>query len=98
MTARINEAVSTLIINQQGGKIPYTAAGISQIDGALTSALQPFVDSNFLESFQTNPPLIGSISAAQKQSRVLDNVQFTAYLAGAINEAVFNGTLTISEG
>jgi len=98
MTARIGERISSLIINQQGGKIPYTASGISQIDSALSAALQPFVDSNFLESYVTNPPLITEIPAADKQARVLRNVQFTAFLAGAIHEAVFNGVLTISEG
>lgn len=98
MTARITERVSGLIINQQGGKIPYTSAGISQIDTAISAALQPFVDSSFLESFETNPPLIGNISAADKQSRTLSNVKFTAYLAGAIHEVVVNGVLTISEG
>ena len=98
MTARITERISALIINQLGGKIPYTAAGISRIDTTLTGALQPFVDSTFLESFTTNPPLIGNISAAQKQSRILSNVQFTAFLAGAVHEVVVNGVLTISEG
>ena len=98
MTARIDERVSSLIINQQGGKIPYTASGLAQIDAAISSALQPFVDSNFLESYTVEMPTIGSISSADKQARILNNVKFTAYLAGAIHEVVVNGTLTISEG
>lgn len=97
MDARVEESVSTLIINQHGGKIPFTAEGIGQIDAAVMSALQPFVDSGFLESFVTKPPLMSSISAADKQSRQLKGYEFIGYLAGAIHEFKAGGVLTISE-
>jgi len=88
------------------GKIPYTDAGIAMIEAQIRSALTlgqqrggiapTEYDSNGKKNlgFTTEVPLAANISAGQKASRILEDVKFTARLAGAIHIVEITGSLT----
>ena len=87
-------------------RIPYTDPGIAIIRSRLVEALDfgvqrggiapPEVNSEgeFVPSFITSVPLSTSISANTKASRILQDVMFTARLAGAIHAVEIKGALT----
>jgi len=96
ITARIQERVFFELINSE--KIPYTDAGITQIDGNLREVLKIARDvNNILESFTTSVPKKVDISTLDIGNRFLPNVEFTGVLAGAINKTQFRGRLVLSE-
>lgn len=87
-------------------KIPYTDAGIAIIENQIRAALQLGQrrggiapdeydeDGNINLGFTVSVPLAANISANQKASRILQDVKFTARLAGAINVVKITGSLT----
>lgn len=87
-------------------KIPYTDGGISGIGGQLTAALELGVarngiapteydaDGNENPGYVIELPLASEISANQKAKRTLEDVKFTARLAGAIHVVDINGAFT----
>jgi len=87
-------------------RIPYTDPGIAIIRADLVAALQFGVErggiapvevneeGELIPSFTTSVPLAVTISANQKASRVLQDVYFTARLAGAIHVVEIKGALT----
>lgn len=89
----------------QNVKVPYTDAGIGLLENALISALKEGQanggiapdsydeDGNKIPGYETSAPLASSLSAAQKKSRVLPNMKWSAYLAGAAHCVEISGTL-----
>ena len=87
-------------------KIPYTDAGIAIIENQIKSALElgqrrggiapdeEDENGNLNLGFVVTVPRASSISASQKASRILEDVTFTARLAGAIHAVEIKGNLT----
>lgn len=87
-------------------RIPYTDHGIAIIRTRLTESLDRGVirggiapaevdtDGNYIPSYTVSVPLAATVSANQKATRVLQDVYFTARLAGAIHVIEIQGTLT----
>ena len=96
--------VVTAMINRN--KVPYTDAGIAIIEAAIRQALvrgqatggiaPTEYDENGNENlgYTVTVPLAATISPNQKASRILEDVQFTARLAGAIHVVEIDGSLT----
>ena len=84
------------LTNQQGTKIPYTDAGINLLAGVVDSRLNDYkVNRNYLSDFTINVPQAKDISQATKITRILEDMTFTATLAGAIQLVDLTGTLTV---
>lgn len=89
----------------QNTKVPYTDAGIGLLQNALIAALKEGQanggiatdsyddDGNKIPGYVTTAPLASSLSAAQKRSRVLPNMKWSAYLSGAVHCVEISGTL-----
>jgi hypothetical protein len=78
-------------------KVPYTDAGIAQIETALRGALKRGTDKGILTSdtpFTVTVPVNANVSAADKTSRTLNNVFFTGKLAGAVHSANIQGVVS----
>jgi hypothetical protein len=87
-------------------RIPYTDPGIAIIRSRLAESLDFGVrrggiappeintDGDWVPSYTITVPLASTISANQKASRVLQDVYFTARLAGAIHVVEIKGALT----
>ena len=102
------EEIQTRVFNAitNVGKIPYTDAGIAVIEAQIRSALtlgqqrDGIAPTEYTENGERNlgftieVPLASSISAGQKASRILEDVKFTARLAGAIHIVEIVGSLT----
>ena len=96
--------VVTAMINRN--KVPYTDAGIAIIEAAIRQALargqatggiaptEYDEDGNENLGYTVTVPLAATISPNQKASRILEDVQFTARLAGAIHVVEIDGSLT----
>lgn len=108
LKARITENVFSVLVNQL--KVPYTDAGIAAIQSALIQVLQLGLDNGGISPFAydssttppaqiggyiTSVPALAGIPAIDKTSRTLNNVNFTAWLAGAIHKVVIEGVLTV---
>lgn len=100
----IKTNVVVAMINRN--KVPYTDAGIAIIEAAIRQALNrgqatggiapTEYDENGNENlgYTVTVPLAANISPNQKASRILEDVQFTARLAGAIHVVEIDGSLT----
>lgn len=87
-------------------KISYTDAGIAVIENQVRAALklgqrrggiapdEYDEDGNTNLGYTVEVPLAANISPNQKASRILQDVKFTARLAGAIHVVKINGSLT----
>ena len=77
-------------------KIPYTDAGIAMIETALRGALKRGEDRNILTPGSTTVtvPTAASVVTADKLSRTLNNVFFTAQRAGAVHSANIQGSIS----
>jgi len=87
-------------------RIPYTDPGIAIIRADLVACLEFGVDrggiapvevnseGDLIPSYTTSVPLAADISPNQKASRILQDVYFTARLAGAIHVVEIKGALT----
>jgi len=96
--------VFNALINRD--KVPYTDEGIAIIEAQVRQALELGVtrggiapdeydeDGNTNYGYTISVPLAANISANQKASRVLNDVEFTARLAGAIHVVNITGSLT----
>ncbi|SRR5258707_503519 len=92
MQTRIFSKLSQLV------KIPFTDQGIAIVEAEIRAQLKEGIDQSFLAA---NPaptvtvPLAASVSAANKQARLLPNVTFQAVLAGAIHTVTINGVVSL---
>lgn len=104
LAEEIKTNVMNLLVNRD--KVPYTDAGITAIEGAVRAALtlgqerggiaptEYTADGQTNLGFTVSVPISSNISANQKASRVLNDVKFTARLAGAIHVVNISGSLT----
>lgn len=104
----LQEEITVNVFNAlvNSDKIPYTDEGIAIIEAQIRQALElgtrrggiaPIEydeDGNQNFGYTINVPLSSSISANQKATRVLQDVSFTARLAGAIHVVEITGSLT----
>ncbi len=94
---QVNMSIDVFAAIIAGQKLPYTDAGIAGIEAAIRSDLKQGVAAGFLSN---NPaptvtvPLVANVSASDKQNRVLNGVTFAATMAGAIQSANIQGTLS----
>jgi hypothetical protein len=95
LVSSIQESVYGALI--EAGKIPYTDKGIEVIASTILQQLRIAEENGYLSSSPTptvSVPNAIDIPPAEKEARVLNNVTFTATLAGAINTVNIAGTLT----
>ena len=104
----LQEEITVNVFNAlvNSDKIPYTDEGIAIIEAQIRQALElgtrrggiaPIEydeDGNENYGYTITVPLSSSISANQKATRVLQDVSFTARLAGAIHVVEITGSLT----
>jgi hypothetical protein len=95
-------AYNSLLINQQGGKIPYTNAGITQLANICKNTLSRYVVRGFInagfEKFVIFPS-VDKVSLADKEAGIYQSGTFKAELTGSIDAVgPINGTLVISLG
>lgn len=95
--------IFNLLINRD--KVPYTDEGIAAIEGQMIKALElgqrrggiaPTEydeDGNEIPGWKIEVPLSANISANTKASRILEDMTFTARLAGAIHVTEITGSL-----
>lgn len=93
-----------MLINRE--KLPYTDAGIALVEGVLNKVLKLGQDRGGIApteydddgnrnlGYTISVPKAANISANKKAQRVLDDVKFTARLAGAIHAVNIKGSLT----
>lgn len=100
----IKTNVFSLLINSD--KVPYTDAGIATIQAQIVKALglgqsrggiapdEYDSDGNLNKGYVTSVPLASDIPTNTKANRILEDVIFTARLAGAIHVVEIKGSLT----
>ena len=79
-----------MLLNNAGGKVPATAAGINSVKSAISQALSPFVNSGALTGYTVDI----SNATVDNNTRTLTGISFKAFLAGAIHHTVVDGVLT----
>lgn len=101
----IRVSVVSAMINANG-KIPYTDGGIAVIDNAVRQPLDlnvrrggiapPELDENdnIIPSYIVNVPLSANVPFNDKANRILNDVKFSARLAGAIHVVEIKGALS----
>ena len=94
LKSRIQESVWALLVNTR--KIGYTSAGAAAIEGAMRSVMAEGIQVGGLAddpSPVVTVPNVLNLSSAQRATRTLPDVTFTARLAGAIRATTINGTV-----
>ena len=96
--------IFSLLINN--AKVPYTDGGIAQIENVMRASLlqgqsrggiaptEYFEDGTANPGFIVNVPISSNVSSNDKANRVLNDMYFTARVAGAIHVVNVNGSLT----
>ncbi len=93
LQARIQEEVMLLLANSP--KIPYTNAGVAQIDSAVSAVLKRGVDNGFIASFTTSAEDTADQSAVDRAGRIYNGLTFTATIAGAIQSVTIKGIVRV---
>jgi len=94
--ARLAEDIFQALANT--AKIAFTQGGISIIEGIIRNRLNDFVDSGLLAADPApvvTVPAIKDVPKADKLSRTLNNVEFSATLAGAIHQINIKGFVSV---
>jgi hypothetical protein len=81
-----------------GSKVPYTGAGIVLEENVIWKRIELGIDAGGLAddgSHTVTVPDITDVSAADKNTRTLNDVTFVAYLAGAIHKTAIAGVMTV---
>lgn len=98
MTTRLEEEAFRAKVEavKAGGKIPFTNAG----RGIFTSILRARFQAGLRTGFLTDDPGpvikavdVRTLTSAERATRSLPTIEFTFYLAGAINKTSYNGKL-----
>ena len=95
LTARIQEREFALLTSSN--KVPYTDEGIALVEKEVRAQLQEGIDNDVIAASPAptvTVPRAADVSAADKTNRVLNNVVFTATLAGAIHQLTISGTVS----
>lgn len=96
LQARMTERIFSTLVNND--KIPFTDGGIAAIEADVSAQLQ---DGIAVGGLASNPqpvvtvPLASEVSAVDKANRELNDVEFSATLAGAIHAVTVNGTVSV---
>jgi hypothetical protein len=88
--------IYSLLVNLP--KIPYSTAGIAQIEAAMIQVLSVAQTQGILSLDQTpivSVPAIADVPAVDKATRTLNGATFSAVLAGAIQKINVNGVVTL---
>ncbi len=96
LQARIQENVFSRFVNLP--KIPFTDGGIAIIESEIISAITDGIDNGFIAespAFTVTVPLAADVSTVDKANRFLPNVEFLAYLAGAIHKVRIEGVVSL---
>lgn len=105
LESRMEERIYARLVNLD--KIPMTNAGIDSIvteiraqlieaqDSGLIAPDSVDAEGNFVPGFTITSPNVNSISAADKASRTLSGISFTATLAGAVHLVRIEGNVTL---
>ena len=95
LQTRIAERIFVDLLNTD--KIPFTTQGIGVVEADIRAELDISIGENFLVdgSQVVTVPAIDDVSSADKALRFLDNVTFSAQLAGAIHKVEIRGRLTL---
>lgn len=103
--ARVTEEVFSVLVNND--KVPYTENGIASIESAVDKPLSigqsrggisptAFDDEDSqIGGYYISVPELEDISQTDKANRYLQDVNFVAYLAGAIHKVKINGRITL---
>lgn len=94
--ARMQEAIFSRLVNLP--KIPFTDKGIDIIVNEMEAVLKRAVDQGILDgnrAYGVTKPLVADISFNDRASRILPDLKFSGYLAGAIHEIKINGVVTV---
>ena len=90
------EDIFFLLVNTP--KVPYTNAGIAQVEGVIRARLQIAINRNVLvddENLSVTAPDVADTEAIDRANRVLRDVKFTARLAGALHRVIVRGTVSV---
>lgn len=96
LQARLKERIFGALYGAR--KVPYTDGGIAIIKNEVNGQLQEGIRATYLSN---NPapnvlaPLAKDVPTVDKTNRTLNNVTFTATLAGAIHAANISGTISV---
>ncbi len=91
--ARLQERILAVKVNAD--KIPFTDPGIAVIGNEVRGQLQAGEDrALFAPGCLVTLPPVADVPAADQANRLLDNLELTAVLAGAIHKTIVNGTVT----
>ena len=94
LKSRIQESVWALLVNTR--KVGYTSAGAAAIEGAMRSVMAEGIQVGGLAADPApvvTVPNVLNLSSAQRATRTLPDVTFTARLAGAIRATTISGTV-----
>lgn len=92
--ARMQEAVAAAVANAE--KIPYTAAGIAVIESAMRGVLSEGEgNALFASGWAVIVPALEDVPLADKASRTLNNMDFSATLQGAIHSVNIQGSVSL---
>jgi hypothetical protein len=94
LKSRIQESVWSLLVNTR--KIGYTSAGAAAIEGAMRSVMAEGIQVGGLAADPApvvTVPNVLNLSSAQRATRTLPDVTFTARLAGAIRATTISGVV-----
>lgn len=94
--ARITEEVFDLLVNSP--KVPFTDDGVALIEGEVKEVLALSVDQGILAADPapaTFVPKVADVSSVDKAARTLNDVDFTATLAGAVHKTVIQGSVSV---
>lgn len=101
--AQVQFQVFNLLVSQP--KVPYDPFGIAMVGGEVRSALAQFTASasSPVALLRNDPgfkptvilPDISTVVSADRQARILKNVNFTAYAQNAIQTVKINGTVNV---
>ena len=93
---RMEEKVFGTLANQP--KVPYTDSGVDIVKSDVSSILQLAIGQGILADDPApvvTAPEVADISTADKQARILRNVEFTATFAGAIHKVIIEGFISV---
>jgi hypothetical protein len=96
LQARLAEAIFAVLVNAK--KVPYTSKGVAMIEGAVRQVLKQAANPPYegiTQDFTVLVPAIADVSAADKASRTLNNVSFSATLTGALHLVNLTGTVSV---
>lgn len=94
LQARMEERLFTLLVNVP--KVPYTDAGVSLVEAQVRAQLKDAESRGVIDAGWTTTVLaVADQSTADRASRILRGVEFSARLAGAIHNINIVGTVSV---